>query len=700
MKNKIKLFDRGVFWEAFNRLKIPGIIGSAILVSSAFILMLGCMVELIDVDVTRVEIPTEYFFVTYIIPFVIVPMMMMVAFSYLKARKTSDFYHAIPVKRETMFFSTIVAALAWIVGIFIIACIIPLSMAAFTIAFKIDMVEFWNVIGNVFFTAVLVLASFALGVSLTGNGFTNFFVPLMIIFVPRVISTIIYNMAENFTPFLVLNVGNSLLNNQYNVIFRIFSFDGISIPFWASALYTVILSAIYLTLGAIAFVKRKSEMAGQACAYKGVQIVSRMLLPFIVLLGALNFVLMMTMDYSYEYGYDTEYAIFCIALVLIAFTIYFIYELITTKRIKKVAKSLVWFPVLLGGVFIVGIIISIGSKISLSRDVDEDKINYLLVTDMCEYFEDDKFHKLYNEDANEIIADAYIRQMDNVDDYYGHLWYDGDYDMDIVVGINQGGITFYREIYLDYEEYAELYQICTKEIYGDDYKLEIPKYNIGNVYFDSSFITSSDEKKLYNILRDELKDISIKEVFEGEEDAFTHVNIYTYNYHSGGSNEWRIPISEATPKTLEAYIEMIKDNNYSFDRTKVYKDCLKDYEDGYEIDINLYNILVFDDDNKAEHLPGIGAIVYGDTAKETVEIFKLLEESEEGDNVIIFDVWTEIYEEDLDNYYYVNSISGCKKYMVTDEVLEAFYEYIEELEDEETAEKYYDDYYEDYEYYY
>ena len=67
MKNKIKLFDRGVFWEGFNRLKIPGIIGSAILVSSAFILMLGCMLDLIDSSVNRVEIPAEYFYITYII---------------------------------------------------------------------------------------------------------------------------------------------------------------------------------------------------------------------------------------------------------------------------------------------------------------------------------------------------------------------------------------------------------------------------------------------------------------------------------------------------------------------------------------------------------------------------------------------------------------------------------------------------------
>lgn len=676
MKNKIKLFDRGVFWEAFNRLKIPGIIGSAIFISSAFILMLGCMIELIDSSVNRVEIPAEYFYITYIIPIVIVPMMMMVAFSYLKARKTSDFYHAIPVKRETMYFSTILAALAWIVAIFIIASIIPLSMAALTVVFKIDMVIYWNIISTVFLTAVLVLASFALGVSLTGNGFTNFFVSVMIVFVPRIISTIIYNMAEEFTPFLVLNVGNSLLNNQYNIIFRMFSFSGLTIPYWAAVIYTILLAAIYLTLGAIAFVKRKSEMAGQACAYKGVQVASRMLLPFIILLGALNFILMMGIDFEY----DAEYAVFCIGLVLIAFTVYFIYELITTKRIKKVLKSLVWFPVLIGGVGVVGIIISIGSKIALSRDVDEDKINYLLVTDMCGYFEDDKFHKLDNERANEIIAEAYERQMDNMDDYYKNLWYDGDYDVDIVVGINQGGTTFYRYIYLDNDEHTEMYEICMKEIYGDEYKLEIPRYNINQVYFDSAYLSSSNERELYNILREELKEVPIADLFDYEQEAFTYVNIDTYNYQMGYT-EWRIPISEATPKTLDAYLDILRQGGYMFDKVDVYENCLDDYEEGYVIDVSLWDIIIIDEDNNAEQIVGIGTYAEDEAAEATVEMFELLEKSEKGDNVIIFDFWAEIYEVDDDyDYFYVNSQSASKIYYVTDDVLEEFIDYIEMLD--------------------
>ena len=323
MKNKLRLFDRGIFFEALNRFKIQGIIGGAIFLSSGFILLMSCFIELVNGN-EKVEIPAEYFTVAFIVPFVIVPMMMMVAFSYLRSRKTSDFYHGIPIKRESMYFSTILAAICWIVALLIVVSIIPLGTAAVSYAFRIDMLMYWKLITKALLASIFVLSCFALGVSLTGNGFTNFFVSLMIVFVPRVIITIICVMAEEFTPFLVLNVGNSLLNNEYNILFDLF--DGNAIPFYGTVIYTLVVSCAYFVLGALAFVKRKSEMAGKASAFNVVQFVTRMLLPFISLLGSLYFILYANCYHEY----DIEIYFFSIALAIVAFTVYFIYELISS----------------------------------------------------------------------------------------------------------------------------------------------------------------------------------------------------------------------------------------------------------------------------------------------------------------------------------------------------------------------------------
>ena len=706
MKNKFKIFDRGVFVEAINRLKIPGIIGSAIFLSSGFILVLSCLIELFVDDVRYVDVPAEFFYITLIIPFVIVPMMMMSAFSYLRARKTSDFYHALPLKRETMYFSTIFAALAWIVALIIVASIIPLGFVAFGSAFRIDMSVYWPIIARTMVSSVFVLSCFALGVSLTGNGFSNFFVPIMIAFVPRIVILAILAMLEGFTPFLVLNIGNTILSYEYNILFGMFDFFGVDlVPFYGTAIYSIVVSLIYLVLGAVAFKKRKSEMAGKSSAFTGVQFATRMILPFIALLGSLFFVLYP----MYHHEYDIEFYFFSLALGIVAFTIYFLWELITIRQIRKVVKSLVWFPVLIGGVVVVGIIISIGSKLALARNVDEDKIKYITVKGMVDVVNDDEYFKVYDEDAFELIADAYNEQLEEAESYFDYFWESYPYDVEITVGINQGGITFYRNIYLESDDYLELKELCIEDICDEDFVVELPPYSDVDISVGNSWFNSYTEKKIYNTLRKEIKKIPYIEVIElmDTDDCYTTVRIDYYSY-TDGYRELEIPISKNTPETLEVLIEELSNrNNSNYYNNDVYADFLEYYEENDQIEMYADSVFVLYDDGKEHYTcPYISATLMpgSDYAKETVEIFRLLEESHDsrdGDNVIIMSGWMESYAYyDEYEYTYSGSASLDNRYYVTDDVVEKFIEYLEliqEVNDSEYDEEYYeDDYYYDY----
>lgn len=682
MKNKIKLFDRGIFFEAINRLKIQGIIGGALSLSSAFILIMSCFVELVTSN-ERVEIPAEFFYTTFVVPFVIVPMMMMVAFSYLKARKTSDFYHSIPVKRESMYFSTILAAIVWIVAILVIASILPLGVAAFSWAFRIDMAIYWEIMAKVLLASIFVLSCFALGVSLTGNGFTNFFVSLMIVFVPRIIISVICLMAEEFSPFLVLNVGNSLLNNEYNILFDLFDLK--AIPFYGTVIYTLVVSCAYLALGALAFVKRKSEMAGKASAFSAVQFVTRMLLPFIALLGSLYFVL-----YSSCYHeYDVEMYFFSLALAIVAFTIYFIYELITTKKITKVLKSLVWFPALIGGVVIVGIIITIGSKIALAREVDEDRINYIVVEELGFAFFQEEFVKIYDEDAIEIIAEAYNDQMEYVDDYFDDFYEKYDYSRIITIGINQGGTTFYREIYLEYELYEEFMEICRLEVYGNDFKIKLPKYSeydvdISPYIFD---VETESIKNIYNALKDDLEDVDYEEFSEIIMVSNELVSVCVTQYINGDYEYITIPISKKTPKAYKAAIEELQELPFS-DNREVYEEFFKYADSGNQITIDFYNMyVVYPEEEDAVYVEELYTYDMDNSVfKETSEIIKTLEENNDSDDydcIIIIEGWVEIFNPDAvdewGNYYDCESFALNCKYYVPEDVAEDFVEYIEHM---------------------
>lgn len=673
MKNKFKPFDIRVFWEAFNRLKIPGIIGSAILLSASFILMLTCSVELLVDDIRSIEIPAEYFYVTYLVPFLSVPMMLMVSFSYLKSRKTSDFYHSIPIRRETLYFSTIVAAISWVVVILFVASIVPLTSALFSFAMEIDMSVYWEIMGTVFLASIFMISGFALGISITGNGFTNFFVPLMILFLPRIIITIICGVVEEFTPFLELNVGNTLINNQYNIIFRMFSFGSAKISWINTIIYTLIVSFAYLVIGAIAFIRRKSEMAGRPSAFKGVQVATRMIVPFIILLGAMYLV----MYPSYYGDYDLEMYFFSISLVIIAFTVYFLYELITIRRIKLVAKSLVWFPVLVGGVITLGGVISMGSYIATSRDIDEDDIKYIVVSNMAEFVQDDKLHKLSNEDAFEIIADVYAEQMDAWEwgnDKY-EFEYDYEYSTEIIVGINTGGFTFYRELYFDYDDYVELQRICIDEIYDDDYKLDIPVYSEHSVEIHMSRLDYRDVKEIYNVLRKELRKVPAKDVYDVRDDEIiTSVTISSYDLNGYVSIE--IPISKNTPKTLKALTKAIVDGNYEYYDNNLYEDYLSELDEDFHLEAGLSDALVIYEDDECYICPDIYISDYGYSKEAVIEMFKMLEESKKGDVVIVISGWMESYDVNMD---YFSSEYVDNKYFVTEEVAEKFIEYMEEI---------------------
>ena len=681
MKTKIKLFDRGTFVEAINRFKIPGIITGAILLSAGLIMVLSCVVELMDY--TWMAIPTEYFYISYLVPFVMVPMMMMSAFSYLRVRKTSDFYHALPVKRETLYSSTIMAALVWIVAELVLAAIIPLITALVSPAIEMDMLLFWEVMCKALIISILVLSGFAMGVSLTGNGFTNFFVSIMILLVPRTISTLISTMAEEFTPYLVLNVTSSLLNNQYNVIFRDLDIYGNTIPLIVTVIYSLILAGIYLVVGAIAFKKRKSEMAGKPSAFRGVQVAARMILPFICLLGALFFFMYWTRFYTDE----ISFLIFAFSMVSSSFTIYFIYELITVRKIKKVLKSLVWYPVLVGGAIVIGIIISIGSQVAMNKKIDEDKVKYLMVENISGWYSANGFDRLENERANEIIANAYRRQVDNLNDYSDYIYFDEYEDSNIVVGINQGGATFYRIIDLNYAEYVELYQICRDEIYSNNITVSLPRYNSADVYFEYCYFSMNTERKIYETLAKEMKDISWNEIIDYSDDEFV-TRIYIEQYgNQYGNQEIVVPISSATPKTLEAFIDALINDEFLAYTNDPYNDCLKHYEKGDEVYLNLYDTYIIYDDTIVDCVNYIAYYDSAEFAEETARIFKLLEESEGGDNIIIVNGLVEL-SENRDGYFeYVSSADIGKKYYVSDQLLEKFLEYVDKINEYEYKEE-------------
>lgn len=646
MKNKTKIFSAGVFFEALNQLKIVGIIACAIYLSAGILTPVGYMIEgpYYDNELRKwvpINFDAEYFTVLFGLVYVFIPVMMMVIFFWMNKRHSCDFYHAIPVKRETMFISTIAAVFTWALIIMAVACVIPLSIVGFNPMMETEMDVFWKGILYIFAAIIQMMGVFALGISLTGNGFTNVVATLMILVVPRAILSIIFSMIESFMPFIQMNYGDSLINNYYNALLLPFieMFDGRgSVTVFGCAAYSTVLGLIYLAIACIMFKKRKSEVASQPSAYPIVQIVCRMIPAFLFSLLGTYFLLETTISKSY----DIESYFIAVVWYVMALLVYFIYELITTRRWRKVGASAKQLPIFVGIVVICGLAIGFGTYFAMNRDIDSEKMEYIEVESLygMEYFSGDESVRIKDKEIYELIEDAYDEQLEEYyDDNYSYYE-----ENSIVVGIKQGGSVFYRRIYLTDNEMNKLQNAYVDALDNSDIKVKLPVYaeNLIELYLDIDYITDIQVADLYDVLCDEVSEMSYKELFQlKEHDVYANVVIYN---NGNNRDKWRsmvIPITDLTPKAkaflLDSLLKYAEENDVS-QYEYYFDDKATDKVIGLEMSITVMN---------KEQVGKYNMDTFSDSAI-TDETVRLMADticevmaSTEGDNIIIFDGYIE-----------------------------------------------------------
>ena len=422
-----------------------------------------------------------------------------------------------------------------------------------------------------------------------------------------------------------------------------------------------------------------SERAGRPSAFRGVQVAARMILPFITLLGALTFLMMWGRYFSEE----IEYLLFVASMIVSAFTVYFIYELATIRKIKKVLKSLVWFPVLVGGVVVVGIIILIGSNIALNKRADADKIKYVMVENPNSWPRDREFFKIKDEKVFEIVSEAYNKQMDALedsDDFSEYYYYEYSSEYSLVIGFNQGGTTFYRNVGFNTEDYIELGRVCDKEVLSENKTLELPDYGEVDVYFESYTFAHNPTSDIYSVLVEELKELTLEELYDySEEELLTYAYVHLYDSRSGSLDRvLTIPISSATPKTQKAFIKALVDDSDDFYNLKPYGNLLSRYESGDHLEIYLNQMYIIRDEETIETLESVDYEGSGAFTDELVQMFKNLEESKDGENAIVI-VGVLCLNDDPSAYYVGDTFDIEITYKVSDEMLEEFLEYLDKM---------------------
>lgn len=638
MKN---LFNFNLYKESLKQQRVIGLIGTVITLISAFILPIKYYLDAIEADKyidaadksTVNILNSGYNYLLY--PCFFAPLLILFTFSFLNNRNSSDFYHSVPHKRQTIFFSFFAASVTWLlVSVILTTFTSSLLYIIFSNYLLVNITNLILFAINVFFSSLMVMAITAFAISITGTLLTNVTVSLMIIFIPRImIISIVNNISSNLG-----NISGSLiplLDMKYNSIFLllnsylgIFSSDNSInlIRLSPTLIYSILSSLFFIVAGCYVFTKRKSEVAENSALNEKIQGIIRLTLGTLICLPSIFALFRIIINKHYFYDMDSTTIFYIVLFYIFSIIVLFIYELISTRKIQKAIGSFKSIPIL-GGINILLIIFMVLIfNFYLNYVPKSENVNSVNIG--LEYFETDYFSSKIAEidfTDKEIIelltnANAYnVQQYKNYlngDDYilYGKSIYKEltDYDIHagsysisdilypneetnrITVNFNSGIINTERTIILDYEDYEKLISlISTNNKYIDIYT-NVPDIDTNtSVHTSASELSDTETKELYNIFKNELKTLSLDSLSDISLNCDssiltfyinTEVNDTYYTIHYG--------VTKDMTKTLDAYLKIL--NKKSIKDMPFFESRLYQFMDS-DIILNVYYYKYNDD---------------------------------------------------------------------------------------------------------
>jgi len=570
---KTKLFDLGLYKEALRQLKVIGIISGIIMVLNGLLAMVFCWIEYLETlerlnSSSHYEELTfgiyeasyvEYQFMVYPFMLIFVPLMVFSLFAFMNKRNKSDFYHSLPHTRECLAISYLAAVGTWITIIIVLSGLISsISMATVPdveVLWSHALIQMFNFICG----CILAAAIAWLAMTLTGTLFNNVIVSAMLVVIPCVISIITCLWIESEVPYVPFEGVSPFVTGAYNMVFGFVSsyFLDYNMDYYLETiatvvpgLFTLVLAVVLLIAALVLFKKRKSEMAGNSAFNRYVQAGLRISATMMVCLIPTTVLLFMFADGFYEY-YSMEEIFLLAVLYILAIFFYYMYELITTRKVsnlKKITKGL-FLVVALNVLWIGG---QLGVKMYYTNYCPpESSIRYVQV-----YEEGNAYNQMLLENikfnSDEMIKIAHDSLENTIelwknrhnDDEYPVPEYLSDaysyYEKDYVADTNYYSMSYtvdicmqtwfgpvYRTVKMSNDDYqvfiAELEKTATfQEAYS-----ELPEIKyISDLYVDSwsSYVelTKSQLTELYEIYCEEFAELDFEEAYRILNDSHSY----------------------------------------------------------------------------------------------------------------------------------------------------------------------------------
>lgn len=386
-----------------------------------------------------------------ILMFVIPVIMIFVQFRFLDDRKACDFYHSIPVKRLTLVVSYSLSALTWI----FLCMVIPMLLNGLIFSFDhTNVLDYSLLLPNIIEKVILsflIYSALLIGISLSGQIITASVVAGLILFLPRFfVTTIAFIVHKNLSYYYYWShTTSSMFGNHLNLLINKFTstydealFGVVNLNTFFettenfekysynlnSYIYTLALSLILFAIGCYAFIKRPSEMAGKNTANSLTQHIIR-----------IGLVTPIVIVYVFFINLDTYINSYFSPMIIIILVVYYTYELITTRDLKKLISATKALPFVFLVGFVHNTLIIVGESYYTSypsisaNDVNSVNIN-LNVEDgdswsyITSFYDSHTVelisnHSFDDQQTIELVYDAMIKHIDyiNIDTYTADL---------------------------------------------------------------------------------------------------------------------------------------------------------------------------------------------------------------------------------------------------------------------------------------
>ena len=580
---KRSLIHRGFFREMFRQLRAKGLV--------ATLLLAGLNLIFFSAFITRD--PVDWSFSHYdarlmalpmlLLLYVMVPIMVFGAYRWLNKRFESDFYHAIPLTRTQIYATTSAAILCWLLialGSFAVVQTILYTVFGLPFNYLLYLCVFLNML----FAAVEIVAAFSIGAALTGRRFAGFFQSLTVLFLPRMLLTAFWILVEidaGFTvPFSRLPF---FLNPEFNIAATpihslIWGINYANVP---AMLYSLVYSAGLLALGCVAFNRRKSELAEIPYASRVLQTVTRMVFGMPQL-----FAITVIMHVYLRFGEDMEfmpmYAFtpLCVTSVLFSFIFYCLYELISSRKMKKVVRAMpaFGFCILLALFYI--FVPNWVSKLHTQKVISAEDVRYYEISNESTLILPNKIlgsdtypdyllkhYRFTDKAGRKLVANA---SKDSAEDESNYIFDDISSDIAIV---NDGGL-FKKTVALRDRSYVvragtPLMRACLNEKAFADMLYAYPK---GHITYYAKGLTLSEAREVGRLFRADFEKLtneqrkslmaSSNSLFKVEKYAGTlNLGIALYGSYGAENYTMQYRINELTPNAAKAMLGYLNARN-------------------------------------------------------------------------------------------------------------------------------------------